>query len=161
MIRQRRGSIVNFSGGGAASPFPCFSSYAASKAAVVRFTETLAEEVKEYDIRVNAIAPGLVDTSMQSEVLEAGENAGTEYYLRIKRLREEGEGGVPRELAAALVVDLASDRFEGLTGKLVSAPHDDWRSWDRKRVQHLMTQSWFTLRRIDEFTLRSLRGNAE
>ena len=50
MIQQRRGKIINLSGGGATAPRPHFSAYAASKAAVVSLTETLAEEVKPYNI---------------------------------------------------------------------------------------------------------------
>ena len=55
---QRYGKIINLSGGGATNPLPGISAYAASKAAVVRFTETLALEVKEFGIDVNAVAPG-------------------------------------------------------------------------------------------------------
>jgi len=66
------GQIVNFSGGGATSPRPRFSAYAASKAAVVRLTENLAHELEGTRIFVNAIAPGAVNTRMLEEVLEAG-----------------------------------------------------------------------------------------
>src|SRR5579862_102194 len=57
MIERRSGKIINLSGGGATAPRPHFSAYAASKAAVVRLTECLAEEVCEYNVQVNAIAP--------------------------------------------------------------------------------------------------------
>src|SRR6185503_10755869 len=52
------GKIVVLSGGGATNPLPNISSYAASKAAVVRLMETLAEELKPHRVDVNAIAPG-------------------------------------------------------------------------------------------------------
>ena len=73
MRKQRYGRIIAMSGGGATAPLPRFSAYAASKAAVVRFVETLAEEVKDDGITVNAIAPGAIDTSLQDAVLAAGE----------------------------------------------------------------------------------------
>ena len=153
MIRRLQGGIINFSGGGATSPLPCFTAYGVSKTAVVRLTETLAEEVKGFNIRVNAIAPGMVDTRLQDAVLAAGERAG-ELLSRVCRLRETGDGGAPRELAADLAVFLAGEASNGLTGKLIAAPHDGWESWNGKRIGELMALPWFTLRRMDAFTLR-------
>src|SRR5262249_38321845 len=66
------GKIINLSGGGATAPLPRISAYAASKAAVVRLTETLAEELKECHVDVNAIAPGALNTRLLDEVLAAG-----------------------------------------------------------------------------------------
>jgi NAD(P)-dependent dehydrogenase (short-subunit alcohol dehydrogenase family) len=155
MIRAGRGKIINFSGGGATSPLCRFTAYGVSKAAVVRLTETLAEEVKEFNIQVNAIAPGAVDTKLQDSVMAAGEKAG-DLLQRIHRLRETGEGGTPREVPAALAVFLASDDSRNLTGRLISAPNDKWESWTDERIAQVMSQPWFTLRRMDPFTLRPL-----
>jgi len=155
MVERRQGKIVNFSGGGAASPLPRFTAYGVSKAAVVRLTETLAEEVKEFNIQVNAIAPGAVDTRLQDAVIAAGERAGP-LLARIRKLRETGEGGVPRELPASLAVFLASQKSGVLTGKLIAAPYDAWTSWDADRIAKLMASPWLTLRRLDHTTLRPL-----
>jgi NAD(P)-dependent dehydrogenase (short-subunit alcohol dehydrogenase family) len=155
MIRAGGGKIINFSGGGATSPLPRFSAYGVSKAAVVRLTETLAEEVKEFNIQVNAIAPGAVDTKLQDSVLDAGERAG-DLLQRIRRLRATGEGGTPREIPAQLAVFLASDDSRNLTGRLISAPNDKWETWTEERVAQIMSQPWFTLRRMDPFTLGPL-----
>ena len=155
MIQAGQGSIINFSGGGATAPLPRFSAYGASKAGVVRLTETLAEELREYGIRVNAIAPGAIDTRLQDEVLAAGQRAGA-LADRIRKMRETGEGATPIMVPVALAVFLASDSARALTGKLIAAPHDRWEEWDEHRISEIMAQSWFTLRRIDEFTLRPL-----
>jgi NAD(P)-dependent dehydrogenase (short-subunit alcohol dehydrogenase family) len=155
MIHAGGGKIINFSGGGATSPLCRFSAYGVSKAALVRLTETLAEEVKEFNIQVNAIAPGAVDTKLQDSVLAAGDRAG-DLLQRIRRLRETGEGGTPRELPAELAVFLASDASRNLTGRLISAPNDKWESWTDERIEQVMSQPWFTLRRMDPFTLRPL-----
>jgi 3-oxoacyl-[acyl-carrier protein] reductase len=160
MIARRQGKIINFSGGGATSPLPRFTAYGVSKTANVRLTETLAEEVKEFNIQVNAVAPGAVDTRLQDQVLAAGERAGN-LFAHIHRLREAGEGGVPRELPAELVVFLASDDSDGLTGKLIAAPHDGWESWDANRIAEVMSEPWFTLRRMDPYTLRPLMDRLE
>ena len=106
MIARRRGRIVNMSGGGATAPLARFSAYAASKAAVVRLTETLAEEVAGDGVQVNAIAPGAIDTSLQDEVLAAGERAGDLFRAHQGAARERRRrhsdraagraGGLPR-----------------------------------------------------------------
>jgi 3-oxoacyl-[acyl-carrier protein] reductase len=159
MIQQRWGRIVNLSGGGATSPRPYFSAYAASKAAVVRLTETLAEEVKAYNVQVNAIAPGAVNTAMLDAILAAGNAAGGKEFSEAQRRLEMG--GTSPNLAAALTVFLASDKSAGLTGKLIAAPHDDWQEWDSEQIEDLMTVPWFTLRRVDSHTLTPLVGRLE
>lgn len=154
MIQQGFGKIINLSGGGATSPRPNFSAYAASKAAVVRLTENLAAEVRSHNIQVNAIAPGAVNTHMLDEILEAGAIVGESVLKEAERQKEEG--GTSPDLAASLAVYLASDASDGLTGKLIAAPHDDWQSWDQGCIKDLMSEPWFTLRRIDPYTLRPL-----
>jgi 3-oxoacyl-[acyl-carrier protein] reductase len=151
MIARRQGKIVNFSGGGATSPRPNFSAYAASKAAIVRLTETLAEELRPFNVQVNAVAPGAINTGMLEEVLAAGKAAGAELAAAQSR---KAQGGTPIELAARLVVFLASGASGSLTGKLLSAPHDSWQTWDAEHVARLADSPWYTLRRIDEHTLR-------
>ena len=92
------GKIVNLSGGGATAPLPRLSAYAASKAAVVRFTETLAEELRRTGIDVNAIAPGALNTRLLDEVLAAGpDKVGKSFYERA--LKQKAEGGAPLEEA--------------------------------------------------------------
>jgi hypothetical protein len=59
---------------------------------------------------------------------------------------------VPAELA----VFLGCDESAGLTARLISAPHDPWREWDSARIDALNGTPWYTLRRIDPFTVRTL-----
>jgi 3-oxoacyl-[acyl-carrier protein] reductase len=141
MIGRRSGKIINVSGGGASNGRPFFSGYAASKAGLVRFTETLAQEVAEHNIQVNALAPGATYTAMTDQVLEAGEKAGEKAleearYTRLTR-------GVPPEKQIALALFLVSPRSNHVSGKLISV-HDDW-----QRLENVtMTPDYFTLRRI-------------
>ena len=137
----------------ATAALPRFSAYGVSKSALVRLTETLAEEVRQFNIQINAIAPGAVDTQLQDEVIAAGPKAG-EIYGRMLRLRETGEGATPRDLPAELALFLCSDGSRHLSGKLISAPNDGWQSWDDERLEEEMSTPWFTLRRIDPFTLK-------
>lgn len=152
MIAAGGGKIINFSGGGATGPRANFSAYAASKAAVVRLTETLAEETRPFNIGINAVAPGMINTRLLDEILQAGSAAGGERAV-IEKLRQDPNGFVPVELPVELVVFLASPGSDGLTGKLISAPHDDWRAWDECRIRKLSALPWMTLRRVDRHTL--------
>lgn len=159
MMAQRSGKIINLSGGGATAARPRFSAYAVTKAAVVRLTETLAEEVKEYNIRVNAIAPGAVNTRMLQETLKAGELAGAAAMEEARRQLQTG--GTAPDSAAALVRYLASEASGSLTGKLISALHDSWREWSASDIDSLMSSAWLNLRRLDEHTLKGIRGKVE
>lgn len=154
MMARRQGKIINFSGGGATAPRPNFSAYAASKAALVRFTETLAVELEPYNIQVNAVAPGAVNTQMLDEIIEAGEKAGAEFHHAQERARN---GGTPVEMVCELVKFLASPASGSLTGKLISAPHDPWREW-AGRADDLNATPLYTIRRLDPFTLKPLIG---
>jgi 3-oxoacyl-[acyl-carrier protein] reductase len=146
MRRRGYGKIVNLSGGGATAPLPRFSAYAASKAAVVRFTETLAEELKDAGVDVNAIAPGALNTRLLDEVLAAGpDRTGAAFYERA--LKQRDDGGAPLEKGAALAVFLASAASDGISGRLLSAVWDDWAGLPEKRAA-LASGDVYTLRRI-------------
>jgi len=143
---QGKGKIVNLSGGGATSPLPRLSAYAASKVAVVRLTETLAEELRADRIDVNAVAPGALNTRLLDEVLEAGpELVGESFYARAVEQKETG--GVPLERGAQLCVYLASTASDGITGKLLSAKWDPWATLE-ERLGEIGTSDIYTLRRI-------------
>ena len=153
-IQRKQGKIILLGGGGATAPLPNFSSYAASKAGVVRLADTLAEELKPYNIQINVIAPGLVDTRLQDEVLAAGSHAGG-LFDKIKQARETGAGAVSPEIAASLAVFLASPASGKLTGKLIAAPYDPWREWAGK-AEELNATPLYTIRRLDPFTIKPL-----
>jgi NAD(P)-dependent dehydrogenase (short-subunit alcohol dehydrogenase family) len=140
------GKIVNLSGGGATNPLPNISAYAAAKAAVVRLTETLAEELRDFHVDVNAVAPGALNTRLLDEVLQAGPGkVGTNFHARA--LKQAKEGGVPLELGANLCVYLASPESDGVTGRLLSAKWDPWSSLHTHK-EELDSSDIYTLRRI-------------
>jgi len=144
--KQRRGKILILSGGGATKPMPYFSAYGASKAAVVRFGETLAEELREFGVDVNCVAPGAMNTKFLDEALEAGpDKIGLAFYEQA--LKQKKEGGVPPERAAALCAFLASSASDGITGKLISAVWDQWEKLTEHRKE-LSESDIYTLRRI-------------
>jgi NAD(P)-dependent dehydrogenase (short-subunit alcohol dehydrogenase family) len=144
--KNNYGKILILSGGGATKPLPFLSAYAASKAAVVRFAETLSEEVKEFGIDVNTIAPGALNTRLLDEILEAGpEKVGKVYYEQ--SIKQQKNGGTPLTTGAALCTFLASEVSDGISGKLISAVWDPWLKLP-EYIQQLKNSDIYTLRRI-------------
>lgn len=89
--RAGSGKIVQVSGGGATSPMPGLSAYAASKAGVVRLAETLSLELASRRVDVNALAPGAMNTRMLEEVLAAGpDRVGEAHYRRALAQKADG-----------------------------------------------------------------------
>jgi NAD(P)-dependent dehydrogenase (short-subunit alcohol dehydrogenase family) len=143
---QGYGKIVILSGGGATSPLPRISAYAASKAAVVRLADTLAEETTGTGIDVNAIAPGALNTRLLDEVLAGGpEKVGADFFERA--LQQKQHGGAPLQCGADLCVFLLSSASDGISGKLISAVWDPWTEL-HKHVGQLSQTDVYTLRRI-------------
>ena len=146
MKQNNYGKIINLSGGGATAPLPNLSAYATSKAAVVRLTETLAAECKDFNIDVNAISPGALNTRLLDEILEAGESVvGKPFYE--KALKQKISGGTSLEIGANLCAFLASEESDGITGKLISAQWDKWEEFPLHKDE-LMNSDVYTLKRI-------------
>jgi 3-oxoacyl-[acyl-carrier protein] reductase len=145
MKARRRGKIINLSGGGATNPLPGISAYAASKAASVRFTETLALELKPFGIDVNAMAPGALATRMMDQLLNARPAvAGNAFMERMQKLKDSG--GTPLSVGAKCCVWLASEASNGITGKLVAAQWDPYEAFPEHAAE--LESDIYTLRRI-------------
>lgn len=145
MKERVRGKIILFSGGGAAYGRPYFTSYSCSKAALVRFAESLAREVEPTNIHVNAVAPGPVTSRMWDEMRAAGLAGGSQLMEELKRMDETG--GASPDGAARLAVFLASERSGKLTGRLLSALWDDWEHLESHIEKIAASEAW-TLRRV-------------
>ena len=144
--RKKSGKIIQLSGAGAVNSMPMFSAYAASKAAIVRFSETLADEVKKFNIQVNSVAAGAINTQMLDEIIRAGEKkVGKEMYSRIKKQKKNG--GIPFSVVTDLIQFLASDRSGKITGKLLSPKWDNWKIL-KKNIKVVLKSDVFTLRRL-------------
>lgn len=146
MKAQGAGKIIQLSGGGATNPMPRISAYAVSKAAIVRFAESLAQEVAAFGIDVNAIAPGALNTAMLDQVLAAGpDKVGRDFYDRSVKQQETGGAGLQPGVNLALF--LASSASNGITGRLISALWDNWAQWP-EHLKELAASDAYTLRRI-------------
>ena len=140
MIERRSGKIIALSGPGAADPRPNFAPFAASKAAVVRLVETLAEEVREHNVQVNAIGPGGTYTNMTDEVIQAGLKAGLKDLEEAEQVRLTGGASAEKQIQLALF--LATERSNHVSGKLIHVS-DDWKKLEQGNVN----PAAYTLRR--------------
>jgi 3-oxoacyl-[acyl-carrier protein] reductase len=143
MIARRAGKIIVLSGPGATTARPNFSAYAASKAAVVRLVETVAEENREHNVQINCMGPGGTYTSMTDEILRAGERAGWKETEEALQIRETG--GVLPEKQIQLALFLASEQSNHISGKLIHASDD----WKKLRSENIHPEA-YTLRRTQK-----------
>lgn len=144
--RNHYGKIINLSGGGATSPMPFITAYAASKAAVARLTESVALEVNDFGIDVNSIAPGALNTRLLDELLAAGpKKVGDKFYQRATE--QQKSGGASMDNAAQLCIFLATAESDGVTGRLIAAVWDDWRTLG-KRLPEFKESDVYMIRRI-------------
>jgi 3-oxoacyl-[acyl-carrier protein] reductase len=103
MMKQKQGSVINISSGAGRQGVPGKSAYCASKHGLEGFSKALAGEVKEFNIRVNALVPG-------------------------GRVDTDGRGGLPVDVVVPAAMFLASDDSQGVTGESILAT-----DWNRKK----------------------------
>ncbi len=110
-IKQKRGVVINITSVSGITGMPRQTNYAASKAGIIGFTKSLAKEVASYNIRVNAVAPGFIETDMLRDLKE-------EYKGQIIKQTPLSRLGRPEEVAG-VVKFLASDNAGYITGQTI------------------------------------------
>jgi len=111
MVRQKSGSVIFISSISAIDGNPGQLSYTASKAAIIGATKTLSSELAGYGIRVNAVAPGVINTDMTAN-LPAG------VMERLMAKSDLKHMGLPNEVAEVILF-LASDMSSYITGQII------------------------------------------
>jgi len=112
MLKQRFGSIINMSSVVGVSGNAGQSNYSASKAGLIGFTKSVAQELGSRSIRCNAIAPGFIETEMTAKLPPDVRDAWIK-DIPLKR------GGKPEDVAN-IALFLASDLSDYVTGQVIS-----------------------------------------
>jgi NAD(P)-dependent dehydrogenase (short-subunit alcohol dehydrogenase family) len=140
MVARRGGHIVFVGSGGGLWPVPYDTSYAVTKAGLIRLCETLALEAEEYNVRCFCIHPGVVHTGMSDHVMEDPD--GQKWLPKYDQALERGK--TPIEWASQLVNFLLSGEADGLSGCFLSV-NDDYRDL-AKRAAELQDADMYKLR---------------
>jgi NAD(P)-dependent dehydrogenase (short-subunit alcohol dehydrogenase family) len=144
MKQRRQGRIILMSGGGQ-GPMPNFSSYIAAKGGVWRLTESLGSEFAPFNVYLNAIAPGAVNTTFLDEVLSAGKDkAGALFYEN--SLIQKQSGGTPPEKAVECAMYLLSQESDRLYGKIISAVWDKYSEF--QNLNEISQSEIYTMKRV-------------
>lgn len=120
MIERKKGRIINVASAAGTVSVPYLSAYVTSKAALIRFTETLAFEVRPHGISVFAMHPGAVQTPMNEELLA---KAGKQWRPWLEYVFQQGQDQTT-EPGTNMVLFLASGKADSLSGRLFMVPDD-------------------------------------
>lgn len=121
MVSRGRGRIINVSSGAGTISIPYMSAYITSKAALIRFTEVLADELRPHGVSAFSIQPGTVRTAMARQLMDSKE--GERWLPWFKQIFIEGHDNSAKP-GVDLVLYLASGAADSLSGRFFAAPGD-------------------------------------
>lgn len=125
MIKRGRGRIINVASGAGTISIPYMSAYVTAKAALIRFTEVLADELRPHGIPVFSIQPGTVRTALAEELMDS--EAGHRWLPWFKQIFDN-EQDDPTRPGEELILYLASGKADALSGGFFDANQKEHRT---------------------------------
>ena len=146
---NKRTLIILFSGGGATSKRENFSSYSLSKIALVKLVEILSTEIKAKNIRINAIAPGIIDSKMTRTILKNKNKVEHKEILKIKKAFKSSNKSLNK--VYDLINLLLFKSGKNISGKILSSRWDNFKKWNEIELRKISSSDIFTMRRKQNF----------
>jgi short-subunit dehydrogenase len=124
--KKNFGRVVSYSGGGVTAPRPFFSAYACSKIAKYKLMENLAEECIDYDIKLNMIAPGIIQSNLQRTALTSG-YINDQEMMKVNDAYQKQDEILFKNL---ILIKYLISRELKVSGRIISAIWDSFKNID-------------------------------
>ena len=138
--------IIFFSGGGVTSYRKNFGTYSISKLSLVKFVEIVSNEINNKNVRINAIAPGIIQSKMIDATMNNKKLVSKKEIKKIERDLKYSSDGLKKLFK--VINFLNSNKGKQITGKLISSKWDNIETWNKKKIKKLINKDFYNLRRI-------------
>ena len=138
--------IIFFSGGGVTSYRKNFGTYSISKLSLVKLIEIVSNEINNKNVRINAIAPGIIQSKMIDITMENKKFVSKKEIKKIERDIKYSNDALKKLFK--VINFLSSNKGNQITGKLISSKWDNIETWDKKKINKLINKDFYNLRRI-------------
>ena len=138
--------LIFFSGGGVTNYRKNFSSYSISKLALVKFVEIVSNELNNKNIRINAIAPGIIKSKMIDITMKNRKLVSKKEIIKIEKEINYSNDALKKLFK--VINFLSSNKGKKITGKLISSKWDNIEIWSKKKIEKLNDKDLYFMRRV-------------
>ena len=138
--------LILFSGGGVTNYRKNFSSYSISKLALVKFVEIASNEINNKNIRINAIAPGIIKSKMIDITMKNRKLVSKKEIIKIEKEINYSNDALKKLFK--VINFLSSNKGKKITGKLISSKWDNIEIWSKKKIEKLNDKDLYLMRRV-------------
>ena len=138
--------IIFFSGGGVTSYRKNFGTYSISKLSLVKLIETVSNEINNKNVRINAIAPGIIQSKMVDITINNRKLVSKKEIKKIERDIKYSNHALKKLFK--VINFLRSNKGKQITGKLISSKWDNIETWNKNKIKKLINKDLYNVRRI-------------
>ena len=138
--------IIFFSGGGVTSYRQNFSSYSISKLSLVKLVEIASNEIDNRNVRINAIAPGIIKSRMIDTTIKNKKLVSKKEINKIKK--DLNSSQITLKKLFNVINFLSSTKGKNITGKLISSKWDNIENWDKNKIEKLIKSDLYSMKRV-------------
>ena len=138
--------IIFFSGGGVTSYRKNFGTYSISKLSLVKLIEIASNEINNKNVRINAIAPGIIQSKMVDITINNRKLVSKKEIKKIERDIKYSNDALKKLFK--VINFLSSNKGKQITGKLISSKWDNIETWNKNKIKKLINKDLYNVRRI-------------